>query len=300
MSTMTDASSHIREAQASDLAVIREIYNQGIEDRIATLDSDLKTDDAMREWFEEHGDRYCILIAERDDRTVGWASLNPYSHRCAYKGVADLSVYVEREARGTGVGSALLASIEVQAKRNDFHKIVLFALAANGASQKLYRKMAYRDVGVFEEQGRLDGRFVDVIAMEKILKPFVLFVCKHNTGRSQMAEAFLRRFAGDEVEVASAGTIAAYRPDPGVVAVMAEADVDVSAARPKLLNPELVKRADRIITMGCDVEGVSRIDADWGLPDPKGQPIERVREIRDLVCRKAGDLAKELLRPTSS
>ncbi|MDP9025421.1 MAG: low molecular weight phosphatase family protein, partial [Candidatus Eremiobacteraeota bacterium] len=55
-------------------------------------------------------------------------------------------------------------------------------------------------------------------------------------------------------------------------------------------------RADRIITMGCDVEGVTRVDADWGLPDPKGQPPERVREIRDLVCEKAQALAAELLR----
>jgi len=127
-------------------------------------------------------------------------------------------------------------------------------------------------------------------------KPLVLFVCKHNTGRSQMAEAFLRRFTGDDVEVASAGTIPADRPDPGVVAAMAEMGMDISTARPKLLDPTIVAQADRIITMGCDVEGVPRIDDDWGLPDPKGQTMERVREIRGLVCRKAGDLAKALLR----
>jgi arsenate reductase len=144
---------------------------------------------------------------------------------------------------------------------------------------------------------RLGGHFVDIIAMEKLLKPLVLFVCKHNTGRSQMAEAFLRRFVGDDVEVASAGTIAADRPDPGVVAAMAKIGFDISGARPKLLDPALVERADRIITMGCDVEGVPRVDDDWGLPDPKGQPPERVVEIRDLVCNKAGELAKELLRP---
>ncbi|MBD5605902.1 MAG: low molecular weight phosphatase family protein [Candidatus Eremiobacteraeota bacterium] len=126
-------------------------------------------------------------------------------------------------------------------------------------------------------------------------KPFILFVCKHNTGRSQMAEAFFRRFAGDTVEVASAGTIAADRPDPGVVAVMAEVDMDISRAQPKLIDASMIARADRIITMGCDVEGVPRIDDDWGLPDPKGQSVERVREIRDLVCSKAGDLAKNLV-----
>jgi arsenate reductase len=126
------------------------------------------------------------------------------------------------------------------------------------------------------------------------MKPFVLFVCRHNTGRSQMAEAYLRQLAGDSVEVASAGTIAAERPDPGVVALMAEDGVDISAARPKLLDPAVAARADRIISMGCDVEGVPRVDLDWGLPDPKGQPPERVREIRNLVKQRVSDLLASL------
>jgi arsenate reductase (thioredoxin) len=125
-------------------------------------------------------------------------------------------------------------------------------------------------------------------------RPSVLFVCRHNTGRSQMAEAYLRHFAGDRVDVASAGTIAADVPDPGVVAAMAEDGIDIRAARPKLIDAERLARADRVITMGCDVEGVPRIDDDWGLPDPKGQPPERIREIRDTVKSKARLLADSL------
>ena len=124
--------------------------------------------------------------------------------------------------------------------------------------------------------------------------PLVLFVCKHNTGRSQMAEAFLREFAGHRVRVASAGTIAADRPDPGVVAAMAEIGIDISAARPKLLDATIADGADRIITMGCDVEGIARIDDDWGLPDPKGQSPERLREIRDMVRDRARALTASL------
>jgi phosphinothricin acetyltransferase len=285
----------VRNAQATDLAAIREIYNQGIVDRIATLDEDPKSEADVRAWFDQHGVRYAVVVAQRDETIVGWASLNPYSHRCAYHGVADLSVYVERSARGSGVGTALLNEIELLAHRAGFHKIVLFALAENDAGLRLYHKLRYRDVGVFKEHGRIDGRFVDVIAMEKLLRPLVLFVCKHNTGRSQMAEAFLRSFAGDAVEVMSAGTVAANCPDPGVVAAMAEIGIDISAARPKLLDPNVTARADHIITMGCDVEGVPHIDDDWGLPDPKGQPPERVREIRDLVRSRASALANELL-----
>lgn len=126
-------------------------------------------------------------------------------------------------------------------------------------------------------------------------KPYILFICRHNTGRSQMAEAYLRQFAGDAVNIASAGTEAGDAPDPGVVQAMAEDGVDVSGAQPKLINPGMLGLASRIITMGCDVEGVMRVDEDWGLPDPKDQPPERVREIRDAVKAKARALADSLL-----
>jgi arsenate reductase len=113
-----------------------------------------------------------------------------------------------------------------------------------------------------------------------------------------MAEAYMRHFAGDAVHVASAGTIAADVPDPGVVAIMAEDGIDISTARPKLLATQELDGVDRIITMGCDVAGVPRIDDDWGLPDPKGQPPDVVRVIRDTVKAKARALADELLAHT--
>jgi protein-tyrosine-phosphatase len=169
-------------------------------------------------------------------------------------------------------------------------------LSSNVASRKLCSGLGFREVGTYQRHAKLDGQWQDVVIVEKLLgmKPSVLFVCRHNTGRSQMAEAYLRHFLGDAVDVASAGTIAADVPDPGVVAVMAEDGIDISAARPKLLDAERVAKADRIITMGCDVEGVPRIDDDWGLPDPKGQPLERVREIREEVKAKARALAQTL------
>ncbi len=126
-------------------------------------------------------------------------------------------------------------------------------------------------------------------------KPFILFVCRHNTGRSQMAEAYLRHFVGDIVDIASAGTQAADASDPGVVQAMADDGIDISDARPKLLNPGMLGRATRIITMGCDVEGVMRVDDDWGLSDPKNQTPERVRQIRDAVKAKARALADSLI-----
>lgn len=83
-------------------------------------------------------------------------------------------------------------------------------------------------------------------------------------------------------------------PNEGVIAAMAEDGIDISSARPKVIDAENVSRADRIITMGCDVQGVQRIDEDWGLPDPKGQTAERIREIRDMVKEKARALAADI------
>ena len=159
----------IREARKTDLEDILEIYNQGIEDRIATLETEAKDLSYMTNWFEQHQGRYSALAAEEGDQVIGWASLNPYSSRCAYDGVADLSVYISRAFRGKGAGGKLLSALEMKARENKFHKLVLFTFPFNGLGQGLYKKMGYREVGIFQNQGVLDGEFVDVMAMEKLL-----------------------------------------------------------------------------------------------------------------------------------
>lgn len=159
----------IREAIEADLDSIKDIYNQGIEDRIATLETETKDQAYMEEWFAEHNGRYKLIVAEQDGEIVGWSSLNQYNSRKAYKGVADLSVYISRNHRGKGIGGLLLHSIEEHAKENDFNKIVLFTFPFNQIGQGLYRKQGFREVGVFKNQGFMDGKYVDVMAMEKLL-----------------------------------------------------------------------------------------------------------------------------------
>ncbi|UPM56133.1 arsinothricin resistance N-acetyltransferase ArsN1 family A [Gottfriedia acidiceleris] len=159
----------IRLANENDLESIQRIYNQGIEDRIATLETEPKDLMYMKEWYGNHQGRFKVIVVENEEAVIGWASLNQYNGRCAYNGVADLSIYISRDYRGKGVGSLLLESLEQLAKENDFHKIVLFTFSFNGLGQGLYRKKGYREVGVFKNQGILDGEFVDVMAMEKII-----------------------------------------------------------------------------------------------------------------------------------
>ncbi|CAG9623621.1 arsinothricin resistance N-acetyltransferase ArsN1 family A [Sutcliffiella rhizosphaerae] len=158
----------VRRAEESDLKAIMEIYNQGIEDRIATLETEIKDHSYIKKWFDHHQGRFSIIV-ERN-KIMGWASLNPYNNRCAYEGVADISVYISRDFRGKGVGGKLLSTLETKAKENHFHKLVLFTFPFNELGQGLYKKMGYREVGVFQNQGILNGKYVDVMAMEKLLK----------------------------------------------------------------------------------------------------------------------------------
>ena len=115
----------------------------------------------------------------------------------------------------------------------------------------------------------------------------VLFACVHNAGRSQMAAAFFNAMTdGTRVRALSAGTEPAARVNPEVIEVMREVGIDLSAATPQMLTPALASGAQWLITMGCGdrcpvVPGVRRDD--WALEDPKGQPIERVRAIRDAI-----------------
>ena len=130
----------------------------------------------------------------------------------------------------------------------------------------------------------------------------VLFVCVHNAGRSQMAEAFVNHFArerGLDVLGVSAGTVAGTQINPVAVEVMNEVGISMDGQAPKPLTQELADGADRKITMGCGVDADAcpariHFTEDWGLDDPKGRPIEEVRGIRDRIKIKVEALLAEI------
>lgn len=158
-----------RLAALKDLPQVLEIYNQGIEDRIATLETELKTLSYMESWFHNREERFPIVVIEDHEEIIGWGAINPYNTRCAYFGVGELSVYISRAHRGKGIGQKIIKVLERLGKEHSFHKFVLFTFPFNKLGQGLYHKMGYREVGLFKKQGMLDGKFVDVMAMEKIL-----------------------------------------------------------------------------------------------------------------------------------
>ena len=130
----------------------------------------------------------------------------------------------------------------------------------------------------------------------------VLYVCVHNAGRSQMAEAFTNAIAarrGLAVRGHSAGTEAGERVNPLAVQVMEEIGISLEGHAPRQLTQEMADEASRIITMGCGVEATScparmHLSEDWGLDDPAGKPIEKVREIRDQIHRRVEGLLSEI------
>jgi arsenate reductase len=128
----------------------------------------------------------------------------------------------------------------------------------------------------------------------------VLFVCVHNSGRSQMAEAIFNSLAKGKAKAVSAGTQPAEKVNPLVVEAMQEVGLDISGNRPKMLTLDMAKDASRMITMGCGADAGAVCPAsiieteDWELDDPAGKPLEEVRKIRDEVRRRVEKLIKEL------
>ena len=126
----------------------------------------------------------------------------------------------------------------------------------------------------------------------------VLFVCVENAGRSQMAEAFAKMYGKGKVEAMSAGTMPAQEVNPRVVQVMREKGVDLSISKPKLVTNQMVQDADMIIVMGCSASGFCPAPLlpkvkDWGIEDPKGKPMEKIRGIRDEIENRVRLLINE-------
>lgn len=169
MRKVDEISLRIREARPEDAAALATIYNQGIVDRIATLETEERTPEERGVWLVGRGPRHPVLVVEADGRVVGFGSLNVFNPRKAYDHVADFSLYVERSWRRKGVGGILLQALIDRARKIGFHKMVLSAFPFNTAGMTLYERHGFRVVGVYKEQGLLDGRWVDTIIMEKLL-----------------------------------------------------------------------------------------------------------------------------------
>ena len=157
-----------RPARPGDERAIADIYNQGIEDRGATFETASRTDAEMASRIEAI-DRFPLLVAEDDGTVIGWAGLSEYRPRACYNGIAEFSIYLDRAARGRGAGRTLLNALVATARDRGYWKLVSRIFPFNTASRGLCRSCGFREVGTYEKHGQLDGRWLDVVIVERLI-----------------------------------------------------------------------------------------------------------------------------------
>ena len=159
----------IRTATADDAAAIAEIYNQGVDDRVATYETKVRSVEDQRTWLQSIAGRYPIIVAHIDGEIIGWAGAGAYHDRECYRGIGEFSMYVHRDWRRRSVGDLLLASLINEAQRMGLWKLLSRIFLFNEASRALCRKHGFREVGVYEKHARLDGRWLDVVIVERLI-----------------------------------------------------------------------------------------------------------------------------------
>jgi L-amino acid N-acyltransferase YncA len=159
----------VRNATLDDAAAIAGIHNQGIEDRIATYETEPRSAEEQQAWLRAIADHYPAVVAQIDGEIVGWAGAGPYRARECYRGIGEFSMYVHRDWRRRGVGDLLLASLISEAERMGLWKLLSRIFPFNEASRALCRKHGFREVGVYEKHARLDGRWLDVVIVERLI-----------------------------------------------------------------------------------------------------------------------------------
>jgi L-amino acid N-acyltransferase YncA len=156
-----------RTATPEDAAAIARIYNQGIEDRVATFETRPRTEDDVRAWFDDS--RHPVVAVEAEGEVIAFASTSTYRPRECYEGIAEFSVYVAREARGRGAGRLAMEALIEAAAQAGFWKLLSRIFVENTPSRALMLSLGFREVGVYEKHARLDGVWRDVVIVELLI-----------------------------------------------------------------------------------------------------------------------------------
>lgn len=160
----------IRPAVREDASAMAEIYNQAVARSTATFDTEPETVEDRERWLEEHtAPQHPVLVAVRDDRVVGWASLSRYSSRCAYVATVEASAYIDENETGRGLGTALSEALLEAGRAGGVHAVLARICTENTASLAMSRKLGFFEVGVLREVGVKFGRSLDVMMLEKLL-----------------------------------------------------------------------------------------------------------------------------------
>jgi phosphinothricin acetyltransferase len=172
----------VRLARVADAAAIASIYNQGIEDRIGTFETELRTEAMISSWFD---DIHPIVVVEHDGEIIAYASTSSYRERACYAGIAEFSVYVRRDWRGKGAGRLALSHLMHESEVTGFWKLVSRIFVENDASRRLMQRLCFREVGIYEKHGQLDGVWRDVVIVEYLFVANLLREPRAQIGKAQ-------------------------------------------------------------------------------------------------------------------
>src|SRR5438105_3871692 len=157
---------HARAAEPKDAEAIARIYNQGIEDRIATFETRPRSADEVRGWFDGV---HPIAVVEDAGEVVAFAASAQWRARECYRGIAEFSVYVARDRRGKGAGLLAVEELLRASARAGLWKLLGALFVENAASRALMRRAGFREIGVYEKQAALDGVWKDILIVEKLI-----------------------------------------------------------------------------------------------------------------------------------
>lgn len=156
----------IRRAILEDQSEILAIYNEAVLNSTATFDTEPRSFEKQLEWFVSHKVNHPVFVAIENNTIVGWASLSPYSDRCAYETTVEVSVYIHYEHRGKKIGSKLLDVITLEGGKVNNHTIISRITSDNLASIHIHEKLGYKHAGVLKEVGIKFGKKMDVLFMQ--------------------------------------------------------------------------------------------------------------------------------------
>jgi L-amino acid N-acyltransferase len=159
---------NIRKATLSDAQAIATIYNEAIENTVATFDTETKSTANREEWLRQHSDKYPVVVAEVDGVVAGFASMTQWSDRCAYDDTAEISIYILPPYHNRGIGRQLMEAIIKAGKEGGLHCVLSRITQGNDKSIHLHQQFGFRTVGVMQEVGKKFGKILDVTMMQLV------------------------------------------------------------------------------------------------------------------------------------
>ena len=160
----------IRPATKNDIHLITKIYNDAVLNTTATFHVEPQSIDEQQKWLEKHTGKYTVIVAVENELLVGWASLSPWSDRCAYGDTADIAIYIKEGFRGKGIGKRLVEELLKKGPKNGLHTAIAKISSENEISMNLFKKSGFKHIGTMKEVGYKFGKVLDVHLMQIIFE----------------------------------------------------------------------------------------------------------------------------------